>query len=166
MEKILISACLVGELVRYNAERLPVPHPLLQRWHREGRLVPVCPEVDGGLPVPRPPAEIVGGAGEEVLAGTARVLTAEGKDVSPAFLFGAHHALRVAREQGIKLAILKERSPSCGSHEIYDGTFSGARKPGRGVTAALLERHGIRVFSEEEIEAAGEYLAALEEGAE
>ncbi len=164
MEKILISACLLGELVRFNAERFESIPPLLRQWQAEGRLVMVCPEVDGGLPVPRPPAEIISGDGKDVLQGAARLLTVEGTDVTEHFLTGAQHALEVARQHRIKIAILKERSPSCGSTAIYDGSFSGKIKPGKGVTAALLEANGIRVFSEEALEDAAVYLQELERG--
>jgi len=103
----------------------------------------------GGLPTPRPPAEIVGGDGDDVLEGRARVVSAAGEDVTAQFLAGAREALRLAGAVGAKAAILKERSPSCGSGAIYDGTFRGAVRAGQGVTAALLRRHGVQVFSEE-----------------
>jgi uncharacterized protein YbbK (DUF523 family) len=114
--------------------------------------VPFCPEVAGGLPIPRPPAEIVGGDGQAVLDRQARVLTIEGEDVTEAFLAGACQALETAQRLDIRQAVFKEDSPSCGCHRSYDGTFSGRRVPGQGVAAALLRRNGITVLSEEELE--------------
>ncbi|MCK4452122.1 MAG: DUF523 domain-containing protein, partial [Anaerolineae bacterium] len=110
------------------------------------------PEVAGGLPTPRPPAEIQGGDGGDVLEGRARVVNIEGKDVTAEFLAGARKALRVAQRWDIKEAILKARSPSCGVGPIYDGSFSGRLVEGDGVTAALLEREGIIVRNEDEWE--------------
>jgi uncharacterized protein YbbK (DUF523 family) len=115
---------------------------------RRGEVLPVCPEQLGGLPTPRPPAEIVGGSGEDVLDGQARVITRDGQDVTDNYLRGALEVLRLAQLAGVDEAILKERSPSCASTEIYDGTFSGTLRPGCGVTTALLRRHGIRVVSD------------------
>lgn len=166
MEKILVSACLLGERVRYNGVSIfddaSLP-PLMRTWAAEGRLVPVCPEVAGGLSVPRPPAEIQGpGGGPAVLARTAPVHTRSGQDVTDAFLAGAQVALDTARRHGIRLAILKESSPSCGSARIHDGTFSGTKIPGMGVTTTVLRAAGIEVFPETDIEAAATRLAELE----
>lgn len=163
MQKILISACLLGQPVRYHGRGAACTHGLLAQWRAEGRLLPVCPEVAGGLPTPRPPAEIAGaGGGAAVLRAQARVLDAQGADVSAAFAAGARQALAAARAQGIRLAILKEDSPSCGSAWIHDGGFAGRRVTGQGVTAALLREAGLRVFSEHELEAAAAWLARLE----
>ncbi len=162
MEKVLISTCLLGEIVRYNAQQIQFENPILKQWGREGRLVPVCPEVEGGLPVPRSPAEIQGGDGSSVLAGESFLWTTEGQDVTENYLNGARQALQLAQQFLIKIAILKEDSPACGSHFIYDGNFSGTRKPGKGVAVALLEDHEIRVFSEDQLFEAAEYLSRLE----
>ncbi|GLW13038.1 hypothetical protein Misp01_81660 [Microtetraspora sp. NBRC 13810] len=163
MERILVSACLMGREVRYDGGAKRSDDALLAGWRAEGRLVPFCPEVECGLPVPRPPAEIEGGAGgAAVLAGAARVLTAQGADVTAAFLTGAQAALDVARSFGVRIAILKEGSPSCGSLTVYDGGFRGRRLPGQGVTTALLELHGVRVFDESRIGDAARHLAGLE----
>lgn len=163
MEKILISACLLGERVRYDAGDVSCTHPVLRAWAAEGRLVPVCPEVAGGLSVPRPPAEIQGpGGGPAVLARTAEVHTVGGQDVTAAFLAGAQVALDTARRHRIRLAVLKENSPSCGSTRIHDGAFSGTRVPGMGAATALLRAAGIEVFPETDIEAAAARLAELE----
>ncbi|MGC5011660.1 DUF523 domain-containing protein [Streptosporangium sp. DT93] len=164
MDRILVSACLMGRKVRYDGAARTSEDALLADWRRQGRLVPFCPEVEGGLPVPRPTAEIEGGAGgEAVLAGTARVLTADGTDVTASFVAGARAALEAARSCGARVAILKEGSPSCGSLTVHDGTFGGGRVPGSGVTTALLEREGIAVFGEERIAEAAARLCALAE---
>ncbi|MGI8332754.1 DUF523 domain-containing protein [Actinomadura scrupuli] len=172
MERILVSACLLGHAVRYDGRAKDVDDELLARWRREGRLVAFCPEISGGLPVPRPPAEIgtrpaAGTAapldGAAVLNGAAQVRTAAGADVTEFFVRGATLAYETARRNGVRMAILKEGSPSCGNHRIYDGDFAGVSVGGAGVTTALLTRHGIKVFSEEELPQAAEYLQALEQ---
>ncbi|GGT09605.1 DUF523 domain-containing protein [Nonomuraea spiralis] len=163
MQRILVSACLMGRRVRYDGGAKTSADAVLAGWREEGRLVVVCPEVTGGLPVPRPAAEIEGGAGgAAVLSGAARVLASDGSDVTAEFVAGARAALETARSAGIRLAVLKEGSPSCGALAVYDGTFGGRRVAGRGVTTALLEAHGIRVFSEEQIPGAADYLRDLE----
>ncbi len=162
-KRILVSRCLLGDPVRYDGRSKALSHPLLEKWLNEGRLVPVCPELEGGLPVPRPAAEISGGDGGAVLDGAARVITEQGTDITGAFLSGARRALETARAAGCNAALLKERSPSCGCRRIHDGTFGGGLREGRGVTAALLERNGIRTFCEDDI---GELAAFLEEGKE
>jgi uncharacterized protein YbbK (DUF523 family) len=162
VERILVSSCLAGRRVRYDGAAKPVSGDLFERWRAEGRLIPFCPEVAGGLAVPRPPAEIVGGDGGDVLDGRARVLTDTGEDVTAEFLGGAHLALETARRSGARTALLKEGSPSCGTHRIHDGTFTGTKRPGTGVTTALLHRAGIKVFPETDLEAAAARLRALE----
>lgn len=107
--------------------------------------MPFCPELSGGLGLPRPPAEIHGGTGEDVLDGRARVLDREGGDVTRAFVAGAEASLALARACGASEAFLAANSPSCGAGEIYDGSFSGARVEGDGVAAALFRRNGIRL---------------------
>lgn len=163
MQKVLVSACLLGAKVRYHGGDARLQHPILRRWQEEGRLVAVCPERDGGLPTPRPPAEIVGDeGGRGVLKRIALVRTREGLDVTAAFVHGAEEALAAARAQRIRVAVLKDGSPSCGSTFAYDGSFTGTRRAARGVTAALLEEHGIRVFSDAQIDAADAWLRAGE----
>ena len=162
MIRVLVSACLLGEKVRYNAADVSSGSRILEEWLREGRIVSFCPEVAGGLSVPRPPAEIQGATGAEVLAGTAVVVTRTGEDVTQAFVRGAELGLQAALAGRVGLAVLKEGSPSCGSGFVYDGSFTSRRTPGKGVTAALLERSGIRVFSDLEIDRAVEYLETLE----
>lgn len=155
--KILISACLLGENVRYDGYHNRVESPCIDDWQKQGLLVPVCPEVKGGLPIPRPPAEIIGGEGSDVLERKADVVDINGKVVTESFLEGARDTLRTALECGAVMAVLKERSPSCGSACIYDGRFRKSEITGMGVTARLLEQHGIRVFSEKSLQAADEY---------
>jgi len=162
MIRILVSACLLGERVRHHGGHAACEHPVLVRWQREGRLIPFCPEVAGGLPTPRLAAEVVGGDGPAVLTGAARVLDVSRQDVTERFLSGARAGLGVAAANDVRLAILKDGSPSCGSTFVHDGTFSGVHRKGQGVTAALLSGAGIRVFGELEIEAAAACLAALE----
>jgi uncharacterized protein YbbK (DUF523 family) len=166
MHKVLVSACLLGERVRYDAGDVSCHDDLLRAWAAEGRLIPVCPEVAGGLGVPRPPAQIRGGGGgAAVLAGAARVATVHGDDVTDAFLAGAEVAVATARRHGIRVAILKEHSPSCGATRIHDGTFTGVRVPGLGVAAAALRAAGVDVFPESEVAAAARRLAELDEPA-
>lgn len=151
-KKILVSACLLGAHVRYDGEILPNCPPMLKEWEKRGLIIPVCPEVDGGLPVPRPPAEIQGGVGKDVVAGTAKVIDIHGEDVTDAFLRGAREALRQAEENDVACVILKARSPSCSSKMTYDGSFTGLLIEGQGVTAALMEKMGIQVYNEDEID--------------
>ena len=151
--KILVSACLMGQAVRYDGRAKPLLHPVIETWRAEGRLVTICPEMSAGMQVPRPPAEILGGAtGEEVLAGKARVVELTGADVTEEFLQAAENAVARARQAGCRYALLIDGSPSCGSDFIYNGTFSGHKQAGRGVTAAALKADGVEVFSDREIE--------------
>ena len=137
--KILISACLLGACCRYDGASKAQPlAALLAERHT---LVPVCPEQLGGLPTPRPPAERRGG----------RVVTQSG-DVTEQYLRGAEETLKLCKLLGCEAAVLKERSPSCGRGQVYDGTFSGTLTAGDGVTAELLAAHGILVYGESQIE--------------
>lgn len=158
MEKILISACLMGGLFRYDGKQKKLDHDLVRRWAAQERLVPFCPEVAGGLKIPRPPAQIVKGDGRDVLENKARVQTFTGEDVTRAFVAGALSALDLTRKHGIKIAILKAKSPSCGSDDIYDGTFENRLVPGMGVTTAVLRENGVCVFSELQIECVSIWL--------
>jgi uncharacterized protein YbbK (DUF523 family) len=148
-ELTLVSACLAGRACRYDGSSNEASE--ISRLVADGRAVLVCPEEDGGLGTPRPPAEIEGGDGNDVLEGRARVVTKAGQDVTDAYLAGARHALEVAQKAGVTRAILKSRSPSCGRGAIYDGSFSRTLQVGDGVTAALLASHGIAIVSEEDI---------------
>ncbi|ARQ72817.1 purine-nucleoside phosphorylase [Pseudomonas fragi] len=160
--KVLVSRCLLGHRVRYDGGASG-PYAQLAQWQAEGRVIALCPEVAGGLPTPRAAAEIPGGQGVEVLAGKAAVITTEGEDVTEAFVSGARQALALVERHGIRLAILKANSPSCGNRLTYDGSFSGVKVEGQGVTAALLTRAGVQVFSELELEEAAKALGILTE---
>lgn len=138
--KILVSACLLGVRCRYDGKSKP--HPAVERLLEQHTLIPVCGEILGGLPTPRVSAERQG----------ERVVTADGRDVTAAYRRGAEEVLRLAERYGCTAAILKERSPSCGSGRIYDGTFTGTLTDGWGVTAELLRDHGICVIGESEVE--------------
>lgn len=146
---VLVSACLAGRACRFDGSANPDDE--VARLLAEGRAVLVCPEEDGGLGTPRPPAEIVGGDGADVLAGRAKVMTKGGRDVTAEYVAGARIALHAAREAGAERAILKARSPSCGKGCIYDGSFTRTPQEGHGVTAALLLAEGLAVVTEEEL---------------
>jgi len=148
LKKVLISACLLGKRVRYDGNALPVSNEILKKWVRDGRHVPVCPEVMAGMGVPRPPAEITDGTGEDVLDGKTTVVDRAGKDVTDFFVLGAQMALALCQKHGIDVAVLAESSPSCGCSTIHDGNFLGRKIAGMGVTTALLRKNGIRVFGQ------------------
>ena len=158
--KVLVSRCLLGHRVRYDGGASG-PYAQLAQWQDEGRVIALCPEVAGGLPTPRAAAEIPGGQGSAVLAGNAPVITTEGEDVTEAFVSGARQALALVERHGIRIAILKANSPSCGNVLTYDGSFSGIKVKGQGVTAALLTSAGVQVFSELELEQAASALGVL-----
>jgi len=141
--KILISACLIGENVKYDGGNNALHVKLLEQWKKEGVFVPLCPEMLGGLSVPRRPCEVV--------EGTHCVVNKIGEDVSMAFEKGAQESLKIAKEAGVCMAILKARSPSCGKGVIYDGTFTHRLVDASGLACKLLQENGITVFSEEEL---------------
>ncbi|MDE6407223.1 MAG: DUF523 domain-containing protein [Anaeroplasmataceae bacterium] len=138
--KLLISACLCGKNTKYNGGNNLLSR--LSEIEEKFELYYICPEVMGGLTTPRDPSE---NRGELVFSN-------KGKDVTKEFNLGAQKALKIALDNDIHLALLKESSPSCGSHKIYDGTFSGIKISGQGVAAKLLKEHKIKIFSEEEID--------------
>lgn len=140
MQKILISACLVGDKVNYKGEGKYCP--LVEKLKEKYELVLFCPECEGGLPTPRLPNEIRG----------SQVYRKDGKIVTREFLLGANKALALCKYLGITKAVLKENSPSCGTHHIHSGYFDDRKINGMGITAKLLKEKGIEVFSEEEIE--------------
>ncbi len=145
----LVSACLLGLPTRYDGDHNCCPP--LRRLCRRGHVVPVCPEQLGGLSTPRRPSEIRGGDGRAVLRGRAAVVDDTGQEVTAQFLRGALAALRLAQLCRADGAILKSGSPSCGSGSIRDGSFTGGRRSGDGVAAALLKGCGIPVYSETEL---------------
>lgn len=154
MQKILVSACLLGEKVRYNGTGKLLSHPAIVQWQKENRLIPVCPEVSGGLTTPREPAEI---------QSDQSVLTSNGTNVSAQFNLGAQIALNLCHRHKIQYALLKARSPSCGNEKVYNGKFTNSLVDGIGITASLLMENGIRVFNEEQIE---QLVAALRDSAQ
>ena len=139
MERLLISACLVGDNVKYNGgnNKSPLIDKLLEKYE----LVPFCPEVEGGLSIPRKPSERKGD----------KVINQDGEDLTDAYLKGAELAYNICLFLKIKTVILKEKSPSCGSKIIYDGSFSHKEINGMGVTAEYLKKKGITVLNEDEI---------------
>ncbi len=159
--KMLVSAWLLGRRVRYDGGSCEEGMEPLRALAGRGRVLAACPEMLGGLPSPRVPAEIEPGyTAEDVLAGSARVLTAGGVDVTEAFLQGAHAALGLARRHDVRVAVLKQKNPSCGADAVYDGLFSGQIQAGMGVTAALLRAHGVCVFGEDRLH---EAILAMEQ---
>lgn len=153
MKKILVSECLYGgRPVRYDGGEKAETNPIFLQWKEEGRLIPVCPEVFGGLPIPRPEAQRIGD----------RVINIEGADVTDSYMRGAREALRLAKEWDVALCLMKQGSPACGSRMIHDGTFSGRKIPGQGVATQLLRQEGFAVFGEDQMDEAAEYLQQLE----
>ena len=152
MKKVLISGCLYGDLVRYDGMPVDYKDPLFLKWKEEGRLISFCPEVFGGLLVPRSDCQRRGD----------KVFNRLGEDVTEEFIKGSKEAVRIAKENNIAFAIMKERSPTCGSSIIYDGTFSGNRIPGEGVAVEMLREQGFLVFNEDSLLEAEKVLEALE----
>lgn len=146
---ILVSSCLLGFDTKYDGGNNA--NDLLMKYSHLGKYIPVCPEQMGGLSTPRKPAEITRGSGVDVIEGSSQVLNILGNDVTAQFAKGASIVLGMAEVFPVTAVILKERSPSCGSREIYDGKFRGKVIPGEGVTTALLRKHNIPVYSEEEL---------------
>lgn len=142
--KILVSACLLGKNCKYSGGNNA--HPAIAAFLEGHKVIPVCPETMGGLPTPRDPAEIVNGI----------VINKKGISVDDAYHKGAETALAIALREQPALCLLQSRSPSCGTKEIYDGSFTGTLKPGMGIAAALLHAHGFRLLDSEEVIAAYE----------
>lgn len=147
MKNVLISACLYGEKYRYDGKDNLISS--LDEIKKLCNLIPVCPEVMGGLTTPRNPSEIVGG----------KVVMNDGTDVTKEYEKGAEIALKTALENGCKAALMKAKSPSCGSGKIYDGTFSRKLTDGDGITVKLLKEHGIKVFDETQINEFLKYIS-------
>ncbi|MDR3562549.1 MAG: DUF523 domain-containing protein [Negativicutes bacterium] len=146
---IIISTCLLGIYSKYDGGSNL--QPLLAKYSHRGRFIPLCPEQLGGLPTPRQPAEIDCGCGSDVLEGKAKVMDKSGVDRSSWFVKGAQEVAAIVHSFPVTAAILKERSPSCGVHLIYDGSFGHVVKSGQGVTATLLKQLGIPLYSETDI---------------
>ena len=150
MKKILVSECLYGgKPVRYDGKSKQETDPRFLKWKEEGRLVKICPEVFGGLSVPRTDAQ---------RQPDGKVVTRYGDDVTEAYTKGAHEALRLAKKHDVAFCILKSKSPSCGSRLIYDGSFSGKMITGQGITAELLILNGFTVLDETRLDEAEEML--------
>lgn len=148
-EMTAASACLCGINCRYNGKN-SFNNNVVELFNR-GVALPLCPEQLGGLAIPRPPYEITGGTGRDVLDGKARILSRDGIDSTENFIAGAKRFVSIIKALGIKKVILKSKSPSCGYGRIYDGTFTGSLIPGNGVLAELLLQEGIEVIAEEEL---------------
>ncbi len=157
-----MSSCQLGEPVRYDGRHAALANAIVERWRGEGRVVSVCPELAGDLGLPRPASEIADANGFAVIEGRARVMAIDGADVTGQFVKGAWSALELAQMHGVRVAVLKDGSPSCGTSYIYDGGFRKVRKAEMGVTAALLAGHGVAVFSQDEIELAERRVLELE----
>lgn len=137
--------------MRYNGTDLLQQHPIIEQWRRQDYLISICPEVSGGLDTPRAAAEIQAGSGASVLAGSSRIMTHTGSDVTEAFIAGAEKTLAFAQQHHVVMAILTERSPSCGSQQIYNGQFNHSTTNERGVTAELLQQHQIKIFNQHQL---------------
>lgn len=135
MKKILVSECLYGgRIVRYDAVDVSEKNPIFLKWKEEGRLIPICPEVFGGLPTPRPDSQRVGD----------KVIACTGPDVTAEYTAGAEEALRLAKENDVAFCMMKQDSPSCGSKFIYDGTFTDTKIPGQGLAVEYLRNQALR----------------------
>lgn len=145
---ILVSSCLTVLKVRYDGNHCLVKK--IEKLIKEKKAIVACPEILAGLSTPREPAEIVGGNGDDVLDGKAKVIEKSGKDVTDIYIKGAIKTLEIVLNTNINKVILKEYSPSCGTSMIYNGEFIGKKMEGNGVTAALLKRNGIEILSEEQ----------------
>ncbi|WP_101772442.1 DUF523 domain-containing protein [Peptostreptococcus faecalis] len=149
-ESVIVSACLIGINCKYNGENNHDENTM--KYLDKYNIIPVCPEQFGGLSTPRIPSEIeYGFEGKDILDSRAKVYDKNGKCVSKEFILGAEKTLKIALENDVKLAILKESSPSCGSKQIYNGKFENTKKMGMGVTSALLKKYDICVISESDI---------------
>ncbi len=146
--RYLVSACLAGYNCTYKGSNKLKRR--IKRLVEDGLALAVCPEIIGGLGIPRENSEIAGGSGLDVFKKKAKVLSASGKDLSSEYIAGANFILRIAKKLGIKRAILKSKSPACGAGLIYDGTFAKKIKKGDGVLTALLRRNGIKVYAPNE----------------
>ena len=142
MKSILISACLLGVACRYDGLSKPLDREIIEKLRAKYHLIPICPEIMGGLPTPRIPAEI---------SSDGKVLRRDGADVTENYIRGAQEALRLAEIFECDTALMKEKSPSCGAGKIYDGSFSKTLTSGNGITADLLQKNGLQIVGESEI---------------
>ncbi len=142
-QKVFISACLTGQNVKYNGKNNKIPN--IEKLRERFELIPFCPEVEGGLPTPRPPSEIVS-------VKPPKIVNQKGEDVTAFFIKGARKALKICIKEGIKKAILKANSPSCGKNRVYDGTFSSRLIEGEGITAKIFKKNDIDILDESDLE--------------
>lgn len=152
-EKILASACLLGERVRFDGQVLKISDERIFKWAKEKRFIPICPETMSGLMVPRVPCEIEPDkTAQDVIDGKAKIISQEGRDYTEDYLFGAQVCVNLAKRNNIRIAILKQRSPSCGTKQIHDGHFGSNLVDGMGVAALMLQQAGVKVFDETQLD--------------
>jgi len=144
---VLISSCLLGKNVKYNGRNNHINNSFIQMLLKNNLVIPVCPEVDGGLPIPRTPVELIG----------KKAINQDGIDKTKEFVIGAQIALQKVIDFDIKMAIMKSKSPSCGKDTIYDGSFTKTLTNGNGITVSLLKEYGIRIFDENELDIACDF---------
>ena len=147
---IIVSACTAGVKCRYDESHRV--NKKIVKLVSEKKALPLCPEVLGGRPVPRSPVEIVGGTGDDVIDGIARVKDKEGNDYTEEVIDGVEEFLKTVSRLNVKVVVMKTKSPTCGYGKIHDGTFSGILKAGNGVLAAALERRGIKIYTEDNLQ--------------
>jgi uncharacterized protein YbbK (DUF523 family) len=145
---IIVSACLAGANCRYDG--CLIENKLIKKLVASRQAMPLCPEVMGGRTVPRAPAEIKGGAGENVLTGKVKIIDKDNNDVTQEILNGVKYVVAAAKRMGVKIFILKTKSPTCGYGEIFDGTFTGKLVPGNGVLTDALLKEGIKIYTEKD----------------
>ncbi len=152
-EKILASACLLGERVRFDGQILKITDDRIFKWAKEKRFVPICPESMSGLLVPRVPCEIEPGkTAQDILNGQGKIIGKDGRDYTEDFLFGAQASLNLAKRNNVRIALLKQRSPSCGTKQVHDGHFGTNLVDGMGLAALMLQQAGISVFDETQLD--------------
>lgn len=149
-ERVLVSACLLGYPIRHNGSDKKISDELIDRLKDSAEVISACPEMLGGLPCPRLPSE--------QQSHTGKVIASNGRDISVFFRLGAHETLNICKNYGIRVAVLKSKSPSCGKGFIYDGSFTGQLTQGEGITSRLLSENGIEIFNESEVRQAIEKI--------
>jgi uncharacterized protein YbbK (DUF523 family) len=159
--KILISSCLLNQNVRYNGEVLHFDHPFIQTLKSRGCLMSFCPEVEAGMSVPRLPIELQD-TPESIFVQKKGIIRSDGVDVTSAILAVLEKLSEIIRTYNIQYAILKEKSPTCGVHFVYDGSFSGRLRRGKGIVSWYLEQNNVQIFSENELHLLQEILEKKE----
>ena len=143
-QKLLVSSCLLGKKVKYNGKDNKLFSDLLNQLSLKYNIVSFCPEVEGGLPIPRVPCEVI-------TFNPLKVINKDGDDKTKEFLLGANKTLELCKKENITIALLKANSPSCSSEYIYDGTFTSSKIKEDGVTVSLLRQHNIKIYDEIQI---------------